>query len=161
MTKVRIPVFTPCPSPRSHLSPHPLGLDWDIKQLSNKANKQTYGWNDFWNYPDGVRCTAKIVNKNCITSEWFAQRVEWFASLAATLYEPRHEKTCLRSLRRDSNGPAQLMRLARFLKFRLQQVEVLYYPDWTTKVLIRLHRWHKHVFSWRGSYNKRVIAHMA
>ena len=45
-------------------------------------------------------------------------------------FEPRHEKTCFWgfSTRYDSNQPAQLMRLARVLKFRLQQVEVLCYP---------------------------------
>ena len=36
------------------------------------------------------------------------------------IYEPRHEKTCLRGLRPvNSNWPAQLMRQARVLKFRL------------------------------------------
>ena len=46
------------------------------------------------------------------------------------LSKPCHEKTCLQGLatRQDSNQPAQLMRLARALKFWLRQVEVLYYP---------------------------------
>ena len=37
------------------------------------------------------------------------------------LYEPRHEKMCLREspTRPDTNWPAQLQRLARVLKFRL------------------------------------------
>ena len=45
------------------------------------------------------------------------------------LYEPRHEKTCLREFptRSDSNWPAQLQKLAWVLKFRLYNLEILYY----------------------------------
>ena len=43
--------------------------------------------------------------------------------------EPRHEKTCLREFptRSGSNWPAQLQKLARVLKFRLYNLEILYY----------------------------------
>ena len=45
------------------------------------------------------------------------------------LYEPRHDKTCLREFptRLDTNRPAQPQQLARVLKFRLQNLEILYY----------------------------------
>ena len=38
---------------------------------------------------------------------------------ALFIYEPHHEKTCVRGLRPDTNWPAQPQRLARGLKFRL------------------------------------------
>ena len=45
------------------------------------------------------------------------------------LYEPRHDKMCLREFptRPDTNRPAQPQQLARVLKFRLQNLEILYY----------------------------------
>ena len=45
------------------------------------------------------------------------------------VYEPLHEKTCLREFptRSGSNWPAQLQKLARALKFWLYNLEILYY----------------------------------
>ena len=44
------------------------------------------------------------------------------------LYEPRHEKMCLREspTRQDTNCPAQLQRQARILKFRIYKLDVLF-----------------------------------
>ena len=46
-----------------------------------------------------------------------------------SLYEPRQDKTCLWELptRPDTNQPAQPQKLARVLKFRLYNLEILYY----------------------------------
>ena len=79
--------------------------------------------------------------------------------------EPRHERTCLQggSTRYDSNRPAQLQRLARVLKFRLYEVDVLYYLGseqwrrWSDYAMCRLicafvvRIGHTQVFSWHGS----------
>ena len=45
------------------------------------------------------------------------------------IHVPRHEKTYLREspTRSDSNWPAQLQKLTRVLKFRLYNLEILYY----------------------------------
>ena len=46
------------------------------------------------------------------------------------IFEPRHDKTCLREFptRPDTNRPAQPLKLARNLKFRIEKLEILYYP---------------------------------
>ena len=46
-------------------------------------------------------------------------------------FEPLYDKTCLREFpsRPDTNRPAQPQRLARVLKFRLWNLEILYYPS--------------------------------
>ena len=45
------------------------------------------------------------------------------------LFEPRHEKTCLREFptRPDTNRPARPQKLARVSKFRLYNLGILYY----------------------------------
>ena len=83
-------------------------------------------------------------------------------------FEPRHEKTWLRVFptRSDSNWPAQPQKLARVLKFRLKNLEILFYlcKQRTTKALIRLRGcagWSapllfaydiRLLFSWPGSF---------
>ena len=88
--------------------------------------------------------------------------------------EPRHEKTCLREFpaRYDSNWPAQLQKLARVLKFRLQNLrDIVLFNQRTTKALIRLRGcpdWSapllfaydiRHIFSWPGSHKKIMSTH--
>ena len=45
------------------------------------------------------------------------------------IYEPRHDKTCLREFptRPDTNRPAQPQKIARVLKIWLKNLEILYY----------------------------------
>ena len=69
----------------------------------------------------------------------------------------------------DSNRPAQLQKLGRGLKFRVQKLEVLYYLGGENKGVIRLcgcagwvcafvvRIWHKQVFSWCGSNEAWLI----
>ena len=56
------------------------------------------------------------------------------------IYEPRHEKTCLQEFptRSDSNRPAQPQKLARVLKFRLYNLDIILSKQRKTKALIRL-----------------------
>ena len=42
-----------------------------------------------------------------------------FDQSTTVLYEPHHEKTCLRGSQPGKNRPAQLQRLSRSLKFRI------------------------------------------
>ena len=51
------------------------------------------------------------------------------AEIIAITIEPRHNKMCLREFltRPDTNRPVQPQKLARVLKFRLQNLEILYY----------------------------------
>ena len=56
------------------------------------------------------------------------------------LYEPRHEKTCLRDFQPDSNQAAQPQKLGRGLKFHnIETRDIIVSRQRTTKVLIRLH----------------------
>ena len=82
------------------------------------------------------------------------------------VYEPRHEKTCLREfpIRSDSNWPAQLQKLAWGFNFWLRKLETLHYLGseqqrrWSdcanAQADLRLCCSHMtwHVFSWPGSY---------
>ena len=64
-----------------------------------------------------------------VVTTLFKSTSSFMKHLRTKLYEPHHEKTCLWGLanRYDSNQSAQLQRLARVLKFWIQQVEVLHY----------------------------------
>ena len=50
-------------------------------------------------------------------------------TVRVNIYEPQHKKMCLREFptRSDTNRPAQPQKLARVFKFRLQNLEILYY----------------------------------
>ena len=85
----------------------------------------------------------------------------YFCSTSHT-HEPWHDKTCLRefSTRPDRNWPAQPQKLARVLKFRLYNLEILYYlsrcwsdcgcAGWSAPLLFAYDI--GHIFSWPGSY---------
>ena len=53
----------------------------------------------------------------------------WLCTIKGLLYEPRHEKTCLREFPTgsDSNWPAQLQKLSGGLKFWLQKLKTSHY----------------------------------
>ena len=68
-----------------------------------------------------------------MTTIWCTDRNPKLKNCSVTifdiLYELRHEKMCLREFptRPDTNRPAQPQKLARVLKFQLENLEILYY----------------------------------
>ena len=66
----------------------------------------------------------------CQVMVFIFNTVHFFCSclLVTCKIEPRHDKTCLREAptRPDTNRPAQSQKLARVLKFRLQNLEIYY-----------------------------------
>ena len=86
-----------------------------------------------------------VANSQIQVFSW--QGLIYWPVMRRSKYEPCHEKASLGvSTWYDSNRPAQLQRLARVLKFRLKQVEVLYYlgskqqrcwcAGWSTSLLL-------------------------
>ena len=61
--------------------------------------------------------------------EQFVQLLYAWWRTTQQIFEPRHDKTCLREFptRPDTNRPAQPQKLVRVLKFRLYDLEILYY----------------------------------
>ena len=59
----------------------------------------------------------------------FRHKLYYSVTMKDNVFEPRHDKTCLLEFptRPDTNRPVQPQKLARVLKFRLSNLEILYY----------------------------------
>ena len=62
-------------------------------------------------------------------NQWVRGLAEFQKMHVYVPYEPRHDKTCIQEFptRPDTNRPAQPQKLARVLKFRFENLEILYY----------------------------------
>ena len=96
--------------------------------------RELYGWQTNktdMNRPKLIIIGIQILSLNILCLSLYVFRFEFYQLYEeeADLYEPRHDKTCLRefSTRPDTNRPAQPQKLARALKFRLWNLVILYY----------------------------------
>ena len=93
------------------------------------------------------------------------EKLKQLQKVLANIIEPRHDKMHLREslTRPDKNRPAQPQKLARFLKFRLKNLEILHYlsseqqrrwsdgADAQADLCLCCSHMTWHIFSWPGS----------